>query len=89
VLGILGGKFVQNDIAALRSQLKIDFSLQPAEPPFSAQWAELVHQYSESELTCILFVVTRDGTITKVFWAGCRDCWDDFRSYLKSKIEKQ
>jgi DNA-binding Lrp family transcriptional regulator len=83
---ILGGRFVREDIPVLKSQLRVDFTILVPAPSLSNKWNGLIQDYSEAELTGIVFAVERMGTIVRIAESGCQDCWEGFVSYLNSKI---
>lgn len=65
VLGIIPDDYKDNDIENLENFLNIEFHIERADPEFKKKWDALVSEYSEAELTNILFLVDSEGKLIK------------------------
>jgi len=84
VVCILSDKFNENDIISLRSQLGIKFPVIIADQALSAKWNSLINEFSEAEVTDIIFIMDKSGKIIRVLDPNCKDCLKPFFLYMQS-----
>ncbi|MCP4218622.1 MAG: hypothetical protein GY765_28570 [bacterium] len=66
VMTVVPASYTDTDIANLKTFLGIDYRLLRADDKFQQEWSNRIEKYRESQLTNILFLVDKDGTVLKV-----------------------
>jgi len=79
---ILGGSLSESDARNAKSQLHLPFPVIEASHDLRLRWDRLIASYSESELTDVVFILDKQGTVLDVAYPNCPNCWSPFYGRL-------
>lgn len=84
VLCIFSDKFNEVDLVSLKSQLLMRFPVSIADQTLSRKWNYLIKEFSEAEITNIVFIIDKWGKIIRILDPNCSDCFESFFLYMFS-----
>ena len=82
-LAFVPKSFTENDINNLKSEFNLRFTIVNADEQFNNKWNQLIEEYGQSNLTNIVFLIDKAGTVLRTMDGNC-SCIEEFFSHIKS-----